>query len=512
LKKQKIELVDVTLRDGEQTKGVSFNTKEKLSIAKTLLLEVKVDRIEIASALVSEKEKKSVQKIMQWAKKQGFENKVEVLGFTDGEKSSDWIYETGCRRINLLVKGSKKHCEKQLGKKPEEHFKDAEKTIKYALGKKMKVNAYLEDWSNGIKESKDYVYKFTERLFNAGVERVLLPDTLGLLSPEKTKYYVEEIVSAFPGKLFEFHAHNDYGLATANSLAAAKAGAKALHVTINGLGERAGNASLDEVVASIADHTSLSTRVNEKMLLKSSELVEKFSGRRLGENKPISGRSFFTHAAGIHADGSKKGMLYENKLLPERFGQTREYALGKLSGKASLEMNLKKMDISLDAEQKKKVLNRIVELGEKKKKVTPEDLPFIISDILETPEDKKLVIESFDCVSAMEKEPRSTILVRFNGKKAEESETGDGGYDAFMNALRKASAKLGFKILKLLDYEVQIPPGGETDAIVETTITWKKNGSQFKTTGVDSDQLVAAIKATEKMLNIANADLENKEI
>ncbi|MAG22161.1 MAG: 2-isopropylmalate synthase [Candidatus Diapherotrites archaeon] len=497
-----VEVMDTTLRDGEQTQGVAFSPEEKLSIAKVLLKDVKVDRIEIANARVSKGELEAVKKMTAWAKEDGLLDRLEVMGFVDGEKSVNWIEESGAKTMNLLTKGSLKHCKQQLRKEPNEHFADIAETVKIAKEKGLKVNVYLEDWSNGMLDSKEYVFDLLEALEKLKIGRVFLADTLGVLSPSKTRKLVKETVEKFPDLVFEFHAHNDYGLAVANTLEAVEAGAKGAHVTVNGLGERTGNAPLDEVVASIKDHTKFKTEVKEKKNYKAGKMVETFSGKRLSENKPISGESVFTQTAGIHADGDKKGDLYASNLMPERFGRQREYALGKLSGKASLEMNLRKLGIELNDEQKKDVLARIVQLGDKKEKITPEDLPYIVADVLQTPEQQKIKIVNCVVSSGKGITPNASFTLEFNGEKISASGVGDGGYDAFMSALKDSVGKLGLELPQLVDYEVRIPPGGKTDALVETTISWGKNGSRFKTIGVDSDQVMAAIKATEKMLNI----------
>lgn len=330
---RKIEIMDTTLRDGEQTTGVSYGDSEKLNIAKVLLGEVKVDRIEIASARVSEGEYKGVQTITKWAKKTGYLEKVEVLGFVDGKLSLDWINKAGGKVINLLCKGSKKHCLEQLRKKPEEHVTDIGASVAYAKELGIDVNIYLEDWSNGMRHSKDYVIFMVDKLKNEKIKRIMLPDTLGILNPDEAYWFCKEMIERYPQIHFDFHPHNDYDLAAANVFMAVKAGVYGVHTTVNGLGERAGNVPLASVVAIIKDQLKNELNVDEEKLTKVSQLVESFSGIRIPANKPIVGEYVFTQVAGIHADGDNKNKLYYNNLLPERFGRQRKYALGKMSGK-----------------------------------------------------------------------------------------------------------------------------------------------------------------------------------
>lgn len=334
----------------------------------------------------------------------------------------------------------------------------------------------------------------------------MLPDTLGIFYPEQTGAFVKELVATYPNAHFDFHAHNDYGLATANSLAAIRAGAKGVHVTLNGLGERAGNAPLDEVVVTAHDLAGAKTNIQEGELVTAAKMVEVFSGRRLAPNKPVSGAAVFTQTAGIHADGDKKGNLYITKLSPERFNRTRTYALGKLAGKASLDMNLQQLGVNLTPEQKQLVLKRVIELGDQKKVITAEDLPFIMADVLKTPETR--IVEITDCLITTTKRlhPTATIKIRYKDESYEGTATGDGGYDAFMRALRDILEGVGITLPGLVDYEVRIPPGGMTDAIVEATITWE-NG--LTTRGVDTDQVKAAIDATEHMMNVFLRGKEN---
>lgn len=499
-----IEIMDCTLRDGEQTSGVSFLPHEKLMIARMLLKDVNVDRIEVASARVSEGEKDAVTMICRYAKQIGKLDSVEVLGFVDGTLSIDWIEECGCKTVNLLTKGSMKHCTQQLGKTVEEHIADIKKSIAYAESKGITVNLYLEDWSNGMKDSPEYVYRMMDALSKTNVKRFLLPDTLGIMNPLQVIEYFRKMIKRYPGIHFDFHAHNDYDLAVSNSLAAVLSGAKGLHVTVNGLGERCGNAPLSSVQVILKDQFNAKTNINENKLNDISRLVEGYSGIAIAPNQPIVGENVFTQVAGVHADGDNKDNLYCNDLVPERFGRKREYALGKNSGKANISRNLQELGLELTPEQTKKVTMRITELGDRKEIVTQEDLPFIVSDVLKhnAPEDKVKLV-SYMVSSAYGLKPLASIKVEINGKQYESDSTGDGQYDAFVKALRKIykeSLNRTFPILA--NYAVTIPPGGRTDALVQTVITWQNGEKLFRTRGLDADQTEAAIKATFKMLNM----------
>jgi D-citramalate synthase len=500
--KRRIEIMDTTLRDGEQTSGVSFLPSEKLQIAKLLLEELKVDRIEVASARVSDGELAGVQKITKWAAEKGYLDRVEVLGFVDTPASVDWLVTAGAQVMNLLTKGSLNHLTHQLKKTPEQHFEEIENCINYANSKGIAVNVYLEDWSNGMRNSPVYALELIDFLTTLPVKRIMLPDTLGLLSPEETKSYFSKISTKYPTVHFDFHAHNDYDLSVANVMEAMLHGASGIHTTINGLGERAGNAPLESVIAVIKDFTDFEINAQEQKVYRVSKLVEQFSGQHIPANKPVVGENVFTQTAGIHADGDNKKNLYFNDLMPERFGRKRKYALGKTSGKANILKNLEELGISLEKEELTKVTQRIIELGDKKERVTTEDLPYIISDVLQNNSiAKEISIEGYHMTHSKGLKPSVQLRLNIQGKSYNASATGDGQYDSFMKAVKKIYKSRKKELPKLIDYHVSIPPGGKTDAFVETVITWDF-GKIFKTKGLDPDQTVAAMMATEKMLNI----------
>ena len=499
-----VEIMDTTLRDGEQTSGMSFSPSEKLTIAKLLLDELKVDRIEIASARVSDGEFTAVKNIANWAKENNYLNKVEVLTFLDNGVSINWLNDSGAKVQNLLTKGSLNHLKYQIKKTPKEHFKDVYNSVHDASKLNIATNVYLEDWSNGMRNSPDYVFDYLDLLSTLPIKRVLLPDTLGVLSPEETYNYLSIIINKYPDIHFDFHAHNDYDLSVSNVLESLKAGCHGLHLTINGMGERAGNAPMASVAVVIRDFLpEIKINLDEKKLYRVSNLISAFTGFKIPANKPIVGENVFTQTAGIHADGDSKKKLYFNDLLPERFGRIREYALGKTSGKANIKKNLDKLGITLSDEDLKKVTNRVIELGDKKEKVTAEDLPYIISDVLNTSmRVERVLINSYVLKHTMGKDPSVYLELIIDNKIYSKTGIGDGQFNAFMNAVNEIYNENNTQIPDLVNYLVTIPRGSNSDALCETIITWSDNNGEFTTRGLDSDQTVSAIKATEKMLNV----------
>jgi D-citramalate synthase len=462
----------------------------------------------VASARISKGEMDSVKMITAWCREKKCLEKVEVLGFVDGTKSVDWLVEAGGKMLNLLCKGSLKHLEYQLRKSPTEHISDIKSVISYARKNGININLYLEDWSNGIMNSPDYVFNLVDSLKDE-VERIMLPDTLGIMNADQAFRFCRMMLERYPDVRFDFHAHNDYDMAVANTFMAVKAGMRGVHTTVNGLGERTGNAPLASVVGVLRDHCpEAEFQVDETKLNKISRIVEAFSGIRIPSNMPVTGENVFTQTCGVHADGDSKGCLYYNRLVPERFGRLRKYALGKTSGKASIVKNLEELGIELDRDSIEKLTARVVELGDKKDSITTEDLPYIISDILGSKFiNDNIKIQNYYICHAKELSPVATLCLDVCGTTYEETSTGDGQYDAFMKALEKIYGKINRKLPELIDYIVTIPPGGKTSALVETVITWRYQQKDFKTRGLDSDQTASAIKATVKMLNLMESEI-----
>ena len=330
----------------------------------------------------------------------------------------------------------------------------------------------------------------------------MLPDTLGVLSPEEVLKNLSDMCIRYPELQFDFHPHNDYGLATANVMAAVRAGVRSIHCTINCLGERAGNASLAEVAVVLRDKMNMQLAIDESHIVRVSNMVENFSGKRVAANAPIIGADVFTQTAGIHADGDQKGGLYKTKLGPERFSRTRSYALGKMSGKASLKKNLELLELDLSEENQKKVLERIVSLGDSKQTITTDDLPFIIADVLESKSYQHIKLLNCSITSGLDLESTASIRVNVNGVKHIASGSGNGGFDAFIDAINKVMILHNYNLPALVDYEVRIPRGGHTNALTECVITWACGNELRKTRAVHSNQVFSGVLATLKIINM----------
>ncbi len=490
-----MEVMDTTLRDGEQTPGVNYTPEEKLIIAEALLRSG-IDAIEVASVAVSDGEAEAVQRITKWAGSHGFSGMIEILGFVDEKRSVDWIRENGGQVLNLLTKGSEHHCRVQLKKTLEQHLNDIERTVCYAAKNNVTVNVYLEDWSQGMRNSRQYVMALTAGIGKLPVKRVMLADTLGVLAPDEAAEYVRIMHEAFPGTQFDFHAHNDYGLAVANSLFAVRSGAGRVHGTMNGLGERAGNTNLATLVVTARDLYGFESNVNEKALGMLSDLVAGISGIDPAANAPVVGRLSAIQGCGVHADGDKKGKLYQNRLDPTRFGRKRGYDLGKTAGLASIEQNCRELGIEITPEQQRALLAKVKELGDQKVTVTQADIILLLHEIFSTREGG---VELVDYQFTMRKGATPAVILQL--KRGDETLAargeGDGQYDAFITALRSVYSGLP----ELVDYRIGISRKGTSGALTEATITWKSDGRMFTTRAVDSDQLVAAMKATMRMLN-----------
>lgn len=499
-KKRKIELMDSTLRDGEQTAGVSFNPKEKESIA-FALYDAGIRRIEMASAQASEQDMTAIKNTKKAFDDKGYQNPIECLSFIL-KPHIDWIKESGATTVNLLVKSSTAHVTQLKGKTPKDHIRDVIETTDYAKDNALNVNAYLEHFSYGMAHSKQYVYDLIDKLNSAKIQKIMLADTMGILNPKKTEIYITDLKKRHPKTHFDFHAHNDYGLATANTLIAISHGCNGAHVTVNGLGERAGNASLETVAVSLKDFCGIDT-IDENKLMALSKLTKTLSGIKIEASHPIIGKNSHIHKAGVHTHGAKKG-LYTNPLLEQnRFNKTITYDLGKLSGRTSIFSELEKMGIiKPNQDIVAELTEHIKTLSENKNIITRNDL--LLLYLQKTNKDetgymlKKISIKK--TYTEKKSHAKAEVTLKTNSKTIKEKAIGGGGFDAIAKATRKMTSS----DLKLKDYHVSIPPGDGTSSLVDTAIEWEYDKKTFKTRGIHTDQDIAATLAMLKAINQIN--------
>ncbi|MFH1432280.1 MAG: alpha-isopropylmalate synthase regulatory domain-containing protein [archaeon] len=495
--KKNIELMDSTLRDGEQTAGVSFNPKEKESLA-FALYESGINRIEMASAHASSQDMLAIKNTTKAFKDAGYRNPVECLSFIL-KSHIDWIVESGATTANLLTKASTSHLTQLKGKTPGSHIRDILDISDYAKKNGLKVNAYLEHFSYGMQHSKEYIYELIDSLNKAKINRIMLADTMGILNPEKTGQYVTELAKRYPKTSFDIHAHNDYGLATANTLAAIRCGCTGAHVTVNGLGERAGNASLETVAVCLKDFYSIDT-IDEDKLIQLSKLTKALSGTKIEPNHPVIGKNSHIHKAGVHTHGAGIG-LYTNPLLEKnRFNKIVSYDLGKLSGKASVSGELEKIGIkNPDPSTVTQLVEDIKTLSENKNIITTNDL--LLLYLQKTKKDEKgyslKTIRLKKTYTEKTSHAEAEVTLKTNSSTYTETSHGDGGFDAIAKSIKKITGSE----LRLKDYHVTIPPGDGTSSLVDTAIEWEYGSESLKTRGIHTDQDIAATLAMLKAIN-----------
>lgn len=504
-----VEIMDTTLRDGQQMPSSRLMTQAKLEIAKFLLERVRVDRIEVASALTSEGEFRALKAIMDWAKVHNYDEQIEVLGFLDGDRSARWIQEAGGKVVNLLCKGSAKHSSVQLGMDVHQHSRLIKKTVDCCRHLGLRVNLYLEDWSQGMRDSWDsYLKPLLQKISCMRVERVMLADTLGVLHYAQTCRYIKQTKRILYHKKLDFHAHNDYGLAVANTLAAVSTGlVSGVHTTVIGLGERTGNASLEQVVVGIHDQTKYRTHVDEKELRSVSEMVSLFTGRDIPENAPIVGRYAFSSGCGVHDDGNRKGRIYQSRLTAERFGATFVSALSSQSGKASI-LECLEHDLgitSLSDDQVKTLLSRIKALNDAGKRLTSADLLDLVAEICHQPERILIRVKDINTESLFCGKSAVSATLVYEDEEVSFTAEGNGQFDAFMKGLSQWAQYAGITVPERRKFKIHVRSEKDTDAMTEAIITWRcPNGKEFQTIGASPCMVMAAIRAAIQAVNYCN--------
>lgn len=482
-----MKILDTTLRDGEQTPGVSLTTENKLLIAKKID-SLGVDIIEAGSAITSEGERASIKKIAN----EGLN--AEICSYCRIKKEDiDAALTCDVDSIHLVVPVSDLHIQVKLKKDRETVRKMAVEMTEYAKSHGLIVELSGEDASRA---DLDYLRSVYNAGIDAGADRLCFCDTVGILTPERS-YDIFSDLSLLRAPI-SVHCHNDFGMATANTVAALRAGAGEAHVTINGIGERAGNTSLEEVVMVLYSLYKQETKIDLKSIYTTSHLVSRLCGIPVAPNKAIVGGNAFTHEAGIHVHGLLANTATYEPITPELVGRERRIVLGKHAGRSSVVLALKEMGISVTEKQIDDIVERMKEMGDKGKRVTDADLLTIAETVLGIYQEAKVKLEELTVVAGNTVMPTASIRLRVNGNHVVEAGVGTGPVDAAINALKKAVA--GVADIQLDEYHVDAITGG-TDALVEVWVKLSKGGKTITARGARTDIIMASVEAVLEGIN-----------
>jgi len=482
-----VRFFDTTLRDGEQTPGVSLTAEEKLWIAKKLD-DLGVHVIEAGSAITSEGERASIKVIAN----EGL--RAEICSFARVlKKDIDLALKCDVDSVHLVVPVSDLHITQKLRKDKKTVKEMAVDVTEYAKDHGLIVELSGEDASRA---DLDYLMSLYKEGISAGADRICFCDTVGVLLPEQTEKIFAKL-KTLPVPV-SVHCHDDFGLATANSIAALRAGAQQVHVTVNGLGERAGNASLEEVVMTLEALYDCDTGINTKDLYTTSRLVSRLTGVPVARNKAVVGDYAFTHESGIHTHGILASPETYEPIAPEKVGRTRKIILGKHAGKSSVKMALKEFGLEATEGQVGEIANRVKELGDKGKRVTDADLQAIAEAVLGIYKEAKVKLDELTVISGNKVTPTASVKLVVNNKDVIESGTGVGPVDAAISALRRAIS--GIADIQLEEYRVEAITGG-TDALVEVWVKLSKDGKMVTARGAREDIIMASVEAVLEGIN-----------
>jgi D-citramalate synthase len=495
---EKIRIFDTTLRDGEQTPGVSLTPENKLRIAKRLD-ELGVDVIEAGFAAVSEGEFEAVKLIAQ----QGL--RAEVCSAARGTRGDiDAVAKSGADSVHLIIPVSDLHIEYKLKKTREQVLQITRDTVKYAKDCGLIVELSAED---ATRADVEYLKKVFRTGIEVGADRVVACDTVGVLTPERSYELFSDLRKSLNVPVLSVHCHNDFGMAVANTIAALRGGANQFHATINGLGERAGNASLEEIVVSLRSLYKLKLGVKTELLYGISQLVSRLTGVVVQPNKAIVGENAFTHESGIHTQGMLAHPSTYEPIEPELVGGVRRLAPGKHAGSAGLKAALAGMGLAPGEEQLKEIQLRVKSVGDKGKTVTDADLLAIAESVLGLSAAKPIQLQEVTVVSGNNVTPTASVRLKLNGKEVSGAAIGVGPVDAAINAVKKAIQEV--EPIHLEQYNVKAITGG-TDAMVEVMVRMRKGDRTATAMGVREDIVMASMDAVLSCMNVLTTDYNNK--
>jgi len=475
-----LRFLDTTLRDGEQTPGVSLKPEQKIEIA-SRLSDIGVDVIEAGSAAASDGEREAIQRIADAGLS------AEICTFVRALRTDiDYAADCNADSIHLVIPVSDLHIAKKMRKTRDEVLAMALDAVQYAKERGLIVELSGEDASRADQQ-------FLKKIFSHGIEhgadRLCFCDTVGLLTPEKAAGFIPPLAKIAP---LSIHCHDDLGFAVTNTMAALKAGASCAHVTVNGLGERAGNTPFEEVVMGLEVLYGYHTRIRKELIYPLSSLVSRHTGVPLAVNKAIVGEMAFTHESGIHAHGVIREPSTYESVKPEMVGRKRRIVLGKHSGSASVEAALHEMNYKADEKQLKEIVKRVKQLGDEGKRVTDTDLMAVTDAVLAIECKPIIKMRQFTAVSGSNMIPTASVTLSVNDVEMTGAATGDGPVDAAMEVLRKCVSDVAD--IRLEEYHVDAISGG-TDALVEVTVRLSKDGKIITSRGARTDIIMASVEA-----------------
>jgi len=487
---EKIRIFDTTLRDGEQTPGISLTPDKKLKIARQLDL-LGVDSIEAGFAAASKGEMEAIKLIAE----EGL--KAEIYSFARGVKRDiDAVIESGADAVFLVIPTSDMHLKHKLRKSREEVLSLVKKCVEYAKDHGLKVEFGAED---ATRSDMGFLKEIIAEAVSAGVDIVSPCDTVGILTPERTYQFFSELRDEFPSVSLSVHCHDDFGMAVANSIAALRAGADEVHVTVNGLGERAGNAALEEVVVALKLLYNVETSIKSELLYETSMLVSRVTGMPVQPNKAVVGENAFVHESGIHTHAILSEPLTYEPIPPEIVGRTRRLAAGKHAGSRGIKAVLEEMGLHPTEDQLKEIFLRVKAIGDKGKRVTDADLLAIAESVMGLPKFRAIKLEELTVVTGDHVTPTASVRLNMNGRVLTEAATGVGPVDAAINAVRKAVSAV--EPIRLEEYHVNAVTGG-TDAMVEVTVRLRKGDRVATAMGVHEDIVMASVEAMLSGMNV----------
>ncbi|HBT20588.1 MAG TPA: 2-isopropylmalate synthase [Peptococcaceae bacterium] len=494
---KRIYIFDTTLRDGEQSPGVNLNVREKVEIA-SQLAKLKVDVIEAGFPISSQGDFEAVKAVAEEVK-----GPVIAALARANKKDIDRAWEALKHaekpRIHTFIATSDIHLKYKLNKTREEVLRLAEEAVRYAASFGAEVEFSAED---AFRTDLDYLCEVIEAAIEAGAGIINVPDTVGYSTPMEFGEFIASIKQKVKGidkVILSVHCHNDLGLATANSLAAVEAGAQQVECTINGIGERAGNTSLEEVVMALTtrkDYFGCTTGIKLNEIYRTSRLVSALTGMPVQPNKAIVGRNAFAHESGIHQHGVLQERTTYEIMNPETIGiKTDGIVLGKHSGRHAFKKRLEELGFELTEEEINKAFYRFKELADRKKKVTDEDIEAIINhEVRAIPEKYKL--EKIQVYTGSNIVPTAAVGIRVDGEVIEDAACGDGPVDAVFKAIEKVT---GFHV-ELAHYSLNAVTGGK-DAVGEVTVKVEYNGKLYMGRGISTDILEASARAYISAIN-----------